>query len=403
MCLCRSVGEAEIAAALAGPTAVLTTDALKRRCGVGFGDCQGNLCAVGAIERVARATGLAPNDVEKGPVGSWIVAGVDAGRRSPEAGVAAFAADADAIDGRDANVLIVGGGMAGIGAAIALVDAGVPVVVVERRERPGGAIGSLDRAWWTPDERAAVDRLAGLVADGRLRWVAGATVVALDPVDRGWRVDVAAARSAARMNASRIVLATGGYVMPREHSLIEGPRPSGVMTADLVADALDRGWLPARHAVVIGSGRLAGATAARLRDGGAEVVERSTNVGGDGRPSSTGAGASRAVRGIRGQPRLAGVEIDGEWIDADGLVLADRLQAATFLLRGLGLGDERPGIPAPVDAGGALPVAGLWATGTCVEPDVDHAGSLAAGTALGRALGRMIAAAPVPRRAGAPA
>src|SRR6185295_15514401 len=75
VCICRSVGEAEVAAALSTPTPITTTDALKRRCGVGFGDCQGNRCAADAIARIAAARGIAPEAVEKGPVGSWLLEG----------------------------------------------------------------------------------------------------------------------------------------------------------------------------------------------------------------------------------------------------------------------------------------------------------------------------------------
>ncbi len=89
---------------------------------------------------------------------------------------------------------------------------------------------------------------------------------------------------------------------------------------------------------------------------------------------------------MRGQPRLEAAELGGAWHPADALILADRLQPANFLLRGLGLGDERPGIPAPVDADGALPMPGLWAAGTCVAPDVDHVRSLADGLAAAHAL-----------------
>src|SRR5436305_1875561 len=73
VCVCRSVGEAEVAAALAGATEVRTTDALKRRCGVGFGDCQGNRCSVEAIELLAAAREAEPDSIEKGPAGSWLV------------------------------------------------------------------------------------------------------------------------------------------------------------------------------------------------------------------------------------------------------------------------------------------------------------------------------------------
>jgi hypothetical protein len=96
--------------------------------------------------------------------------------------------------------------------------------------------------------------------------------------------------------------------------------------------------------------------------------------------------AERAVCAVRGERRLEGVMIDGHWIAADALVLADALRPASFLLRGLGIGDERPGVPMPADASGALPLANLWAAGTCVDPRVDHDRSLAAGIAVGHAI-----------------
>ena len=53
VCVCRSVGSTEVAAALAGPTPVTTTDALKRRCGVGFRRLPGQPCGTDAIARIA--------------------------------------------------------------------------------------------------------------------------------------------------------------------------------------------------------------------------------------------------------------------------------------------------------------------------------------------------------------
>jgi hypothetical protein len=250
----------------------------------------------------------------------------------------------------------------------------------------------------TDAERAALDQVAALISDGSIRWIGATTVVALDRLGDRWRVDLASQRGAAAIETDRVILATGGYVMPREHSVIEGPRPSGVMTADLVGDALDRGWAPARRAVVVGSGRLAAATAEGLRSAGVEVIrpERGADDtdGGrsgadDSRPDSSGpvaAAARGGVTAVRGQPRLTGVRVGGAWLDADALVLADRIQPATFLLRGLGLGDERPGIPAPVDPSGGLALPGLWAAGTCVSPDVDHDRSLVAGHAVAQAI-----------------
>ncbi|HET9083826.1 MAG TPA: FAD-dependent oxidoreductase [Candidatus Limnocylindrales bacterium] len=370
VCICRSVGEAEVAAALATPTPVTTTDALKRRCGVGFGDCQGNRCAAEAIERIAAARGITPEAVEKGPVGSWLI---DDSGGGPVAGSPASPDDAPVTS---PDVLVVGGGLAGIGAALGLVDEGITVRVIDRGPSPGGALRGIDHGLWTAHERGSVARATQYVADGALGWSPRATVVALDHDGTVWRAEIATENGSETVMSRQVVLATGGYVMPREHSAIDGPRPSGVITADFVVDALDRGWLPARHAIVIGDGRIAAGLAERLRAAGVEVE----TVGGDAPRDA------RAVTAVRGQPRLEAVDVQGIWHQADALIFADRLQPATFLLRGLGLGDEGPGMPAPVDSIGALPMPGLWAVGTCVTPDVDHSGSLVAGGALAKAV-----------------
>ena len=371
VCVCRSIGEAEVTAAVAWSTPIMTTDALKRRCGVGFGDCQGNRCTVPAIARITATTGVSPERVEKGPVGSWLVEADEgmapATRRLVDGGV-----DDIADAGSPVDVLVVGGGMAGIGAALVLAEAPARVAVVDRGAAPGGALRGIDRDAWTAEERAAADRVLELAGSRRLSWIPSATVVALDLGDDGWTVEIATGEGAATVRARQVVLATGGYVMPREHSAIDGPRPSGVMTADLVADAFELGWRPARRAGVVGDGRVARGTADRLRDAGI--------------PTELVAAGRDNVRAVRGTRRLEAVEIEGTWHEVDALVFADRLQPATFLLRGLGLGDDRPGVPAPVDGSGALPLPGLWAAGTCVTPDVDHAASLAAGRTVAAAI-----------------
>ena len=173
-------------------------------------------------------------------------------------------------------------------------------------------------------------------------------MVALDGDGARWRAEVASPNGGATVESRHVVLATGGYVTPREHSAVDGPRPSGVVTADFVVDALDRGWRPARRAIVVGDGRIATGVRARLRTAGVTVETIGGAASLDG----------RAVTALRGQPRLEAVEIDGAWHPADTLIFADRLQAANFLLRGLGLGDERPGVPAPVDAIGRVAAAG---------------------------------------------
>src|SRR5436190_21972853 len=68
---------------------------------------------------------------------------------------------------RPTSVVVVGAGVAGLGAARALRDFGVPVVVVEARDRVGGRVwtdrgGDLGAHWIRGTEGKPVTRLARL-------------------------------------------------------------------------------------------------------------------------------------------------------------------------------------------------------------------------------------------------
>ena len=372
VCVCRSVAEAEVDVALQRPSPAMTVDGLKRRCGVAFGDCQGNLCQMDLVERLATARGVDPWAIEKDLRGSWLVAGrattdvSDAWSAPPSSGSA------------HADVAIIGGGAAGIGAALAAIDAGRSVVVIDRASRPGGALRSLGDPHRSTAERDALAAIESAIRDARVSWLPATTAIGLRQTDGGWAVEVQHAAGSEEIIAGGVVLATGGYVTPREHRTIDGPRPSGVFTADAASAALDRGWLPARRPVVVGKGRLAHSLSERLTAAGATAHHE---------PSAT-------VEAIRGTARLEAVRLDGSWHDADALIFADRLSPATFLLRGLGVVDEAPGVPAPSAADGSL-ASGLWAAGTCVTGDVDHSTSFEDGRRVGRAAAAAVVGATV--------
>ena len=383
VCLCRSVAEAEIDAALSAVPVPTTVDGVKRRCGAGFGDCQGNLCQAEVIERLAVARAKPVGSIVRGAAGSWIV--MDTGDDPPTtASAVGRPPDGPTIGGDLLDLLVVGGGFAGIGTALAAADAGLAIAVLDRGAGPGGGLADIPDVA-TNAERAALADLRTAIARGRIRWVPAVTVSGVAPAAGGWDVDAHLASGSLSVRARRLVLATGGYVMPREHLAVDGPRPSGVMTADLALAALRRGWLPAHRVVIVGSGRLAQALEERLLLAGVEVIVRlEAGAEGDGAP-----GPPFPVQAVRGKGRLEAVRVRGRWLDADALILAHALRPATFLLRGLGIGDDRPGVAAPVGPDGALPLPDLWAAGTCATPDVDHADSLASGLALGARIGRL--------------
>jgi hypothetical protein len=232
----------------------------------------------------------------------------------------------------------------------------------------------------TDAERAALEEWRETSAVRGRDVATETTCVGLVPVDEGWLVEAQDAAGMHEVRAANVVIATGGYVTPREHRSIDGPRPAGVFTADLVLEATARGLVPARHALIVGSGRVARRASALLETAGCTTEMLA---------------AAAAVNAIRGGARLTGVLVGNVWRAADSLVLADELRPATFLLRGLGLVDNRPDRTAPADRDGRLPLPGLWAVGSCVAPDIEHASSLRDGLRIGDAIARETARRPV--------
>jgi glycerol-3-phosphate dehydrogenase len=340
VCICRGVSEGELRGACARPLGPTTLDAVKRRGGAMFGDCQGNMCAVGVAGILADELDIPITEVEKGSAGSWIFA------PGPTPAAEARPAPSDGGDGGAptpgpadvVDLVVVGLGRAGGAALEAARDGGLAAVGVDRRTG---------------------ETAVGLVEDGA-----------------GWTVEVQRDDGSHLIRGRAVLLATGGYVEPREQRSIAGPRPAGVMTSDLVADALAAGVLPGRSAVVVGSGSLADRTAHALQTAGVGIAARL-----DEAPSE-----------LRGAARLEAVRAGQAWTEADTLVLADRLLPQPFLLRSLGLVDGRPGTPAPADSDGRLPVDGLWAAGCCVHADAAHTGCADAGRRVAAAIARTVVA-----------
>lgn len=355
VCPCRSVSHGEVESACAGDLGARTLDAVKRASGAMFGDCQGNQC-VPAVAGVLAANGA--TEILKGVRGSWAL--LAAGSREDVHGPTGTPNLPARVD-----VAVIGGGLAGIGAALAALDGGADgVLIVERAGRLGGAL----RAWtaaMTDPEREAITEALERRDGGDLQVALQTDAVSVLQLAGGWQVAVQRATGGAEIAAGRVILACGGYVQPREHLAVEGPRCAGIWTADLAHTSLDAGWLPGRRGLVVGDGRYATATADRLRDAGVRVEM-----------------AGGQLRSVRGGARLEAVEVDGSWYAVDSLFLARSLVPAPFLLRPLGLVDNRPGSGPESDANGTV-MPGLQLAGTVRSADIDHLDSLTDGRRAG--------------------
>ena len=153
------------------------------------------------------------------------------------------------------DVVIIGGGPAGLSAARRLGELGIAATVLEREQQAGGVprhCGHLGFGWeshrriWTGPRFAAQLRDDSKSLDLRT----GHTVLGID----GDVLRVQSEKGISEITASKIILATGTRETPRAPRFVGGSRPRGVMTTGaLQAHVYLQHFKPFERPVIIGS------------------------------------------------------------------------------------------------------------------------------------------------------
>ncbi|MFI7067497.1 NAD(P)/FAD-dependent oxidoreductase [Kribbella sp. NPDC050124] len=156
------------------------------------------------------------------------------------------------------EVVVVGGGPAGLTAAAQLARTGTDVLVVEREREAGGIPRHSDHTGYGIRDLRRVLRgpdYAHFLSDAAR--AAGVTIMT-DSMVTGWEgetaVQVTSPRGLIRLEAPAIVLATGARERPRPARRIPGDRPRGVYTTGQLQNLVHLHHQPVgKRAVVVGS------------------------------------------------------------------------------------------------------------------------------------------------------
>ncbi len=176
--------------------------------------------------------------------------------------------------------VVIGGGAAGMAAALELDRAGLSCAIVEREERLGGILGQcihngfglieFNEELSGPEFAERVEeRLAGT----GVKAFTGVTVMEMDAAgEQKTLYCYSGTHGVLRISARAIVLAMGCRERNRGNIRIPGDRPAGVYTAGLAQRLVNiEGYVPGKDVVIIGSGDIGLIMARRMSWVGCKV------------------------------------------------------------------------------------------------------------------------------------
>ena len=294
------------------------------------------------------------------------------------------------------DLVIVGGGPAGMAAAVAAYEAGVKdLVILEREDSLGGILKQcihngfgLHRFGEELTGPEYAYRYEKQVKDLEIPFMTDTMVIEISP-DK-----VVTAMNKENgifyIDAKAVILAMGCRERPRGALNTPGTRPAGVYTAGTAQKYVNmKGYMPGKEVVILGSGDIGLIMARRMTLEGAKVhavCELMPYSGGLARNIEQCLNdfgiplkLSHTVVDIHGKDRLTGVTIarvdenrrpipgTEEYIACDTLLLSCGLIPENELTRGAGIAIDRVTNGAVVDGGRETDIPGVFACGNVLH------------------------------------
>ena len=180
----------------------------------------------------------------------------------------------------DYDVTVIGGGPAGLAAAISAHDNGAKALVIEREERLGGMLKQCIHDGFGLSrfgERLAgpeyVERFMTELYKRNIDTMLRTFVTGVEKLRDGFCVSTVNGEGLKKIYTKTLVLATGCRERTAKQVFIHGTRPAGVFTAGTAQHFTNRlGVMPTKRCVILGSGDIGLIMARRLTLEGAEVL-----------------------------------------------------------------------------------------------------------------------------------
>lgn len=158
-----------------------------------------------------------------------------------------------------ADVFVIGGGPAGIAAAVSLKRRGIArVVILERESQAGGIPRHCGHSPFGMREFGRVlkgveyaQRLVKMAKEHDVEIMTNTTVISIEP--NGVLI-VSTTEGTQQLQARRVIMATGVRESPRSALLVSGDRPTGIMnTGSLQSWVYMRGLQPFKRPLIVGT------------------------------------------------------------------------------------------------------------------------------------------------------
>ena len=298
---------------------------------------------------------------------------------------------------RSVDVLIIGGGPAGLAAAIAARKNGAEVLLLEREARLGGILKQCIHDGFglvRYGEKFSGPEYAGRFIDEfRAMEIEALTLTFVTRIEKkqeGFLITAVNREGLEQIHTKALILATGCRERTAKQVSIHGTRPAGVFTAGTAQHFTNLlGLLPTKKCVILGSGDIGLIMARRLTLEGAEVLGVY-----EAKPTPSGLTRnlhqclhdfniplhlSHTVTRVFGQDRLSAVEImqvdermnpipgTAQRVECDALILSVGLIPENELAEGLGVVID-PKTKGPLcDAGLMTSVPGVFSCGNALH------------------------------------